>query len=233
MRRFDSKASKTSGLELLLRHAMRVPDLLQAADRACKQSDKSTPLLPLISKIRALESALENWFEQSDLPRPTDMTALKTGIGFPCLALLDQQFSPPLDFSSFNVANIYNLYWTCLLLLRLSLLDLKGLPPSPQDPFVLASLADHDLEAGCSACASLLCRSISFLFGEAGGNISRAASIRAPLHFAQLSFRSTGSGQELETVQAAEGEIRSHFNSLHWDSLLPWSFQALIWAIDE
>ena len=231
----DQQTCSTSGLERLLQHAMRVPSLIQAADNVGKSHSGLRSLLPAIQKVLSLERDFETWLAQSPLPTATDLksppasvvsgsTSLQT-----CLARVERVFGLASTFPSFGIANTHVLYWICILLLRMSLLDLIRLAASFEDHAALAAVEDRDLEAGIFACATLLCRSIPFLLQEAGGNVSQAAAIRGPIYFAQLCFERLGSNTELECMQTVDAEARSHFHSLNWDALLPWSFLALVW----
>ncbi|KAK4894569.1 hypothetical protein LTR27_007210 [Elasticomyces elasticus] len=221
------------GFERLLNYVERVPHLLQAADRA---DESGGSMLLVVQELRDLEVALE----QSLGPDPlysvngTGKTWSTSDVHLhpslqPFLARLERTFGHPTTFQSFHVANIYVLYWSSLLLLRMSMLRLDRCAASRGDLAALAALKDRDLEAECFACGTLLCRSIPALLREPGGNISQAASVSAPLYLARQCFETLGSIAQLEWVQEVTSEMRSHYSSLNWDALLPWSFLALVW----
>ncbi|KAK3661198.1 hypothetical protein LTR56_000321 [Elasticomyces elasticus] len=221
------------GFERLINHVERVPHLLQAADRADESGDS---MLLVVQELRDLEVALEKSLGPDPLysVNGTGKTWSTSDVHFhpslqPFLARLEQMFGPPTTFQSFHIANIYILYWSSLLLLRMSMLRLSRLAASRGDLAALAASKDRDLEAECFACGTLLCRSIPSLLREPGGNISQAASVSAPLYLAQQCFDTLGLIAQLEWVQEVTSEMRSHYRSLNWDALLPWSFLALVW----
>lgn len=95
---------------------------------------------------------------------------------------------------------------------------------------ISAMFGERDLEAEAYACASLLCRSFPYLLESASGNVLQAASVRLPIHFVQDFFAGRARcEEELEWCLETEGRLRNHFESLHWDALLPWSFLAIMW----
>ncbi|KAK5676260.1 hypothetical protein LTS10_011072 [Elasticomyces elasticus] len=221
------------GFERLLKYVERVPRSLQAADRA---GESGGGMLVIIQELRDLEVALESSLGPDPLYSvngmgktcSTDDVHLHPSLQ-PFLARLERMFGQPTTFPSFHVANTYILYWSSLLLLRMSMLRLARCAASRGDLAALAALKDRDLEAECFACGTLLCRSIPFLLLEPGGNISQAASVSAPLYLARQCFETLGWIAQLEWVQEVTSEMRSHYRSLNWDALLPWSFLALVW----
>ncbi|KAK3663679.1 hypothetical protein LTR22_005380, partial [Elasticomyces elasticus] len=204
-----------------------------AADRADKSGGS---MLLVVHELRDLEVALENSLGPDPLysVNGTGRTWSTGDVHLhpslqPFLARLERMFGHPTTFQSFHVANIYTLYWSSLLLLRMSMLRLDRCAASRGDLAALAALKDRDLEAECFACGTLLCRSIPSLLREPGGNISQAASVSAPLYLARQCFETLGLIAQLECVQEVTSEMRSHYRSLNWDALLPWSFLALVW----
>lgn len=182
------------------------------------------------------ESDLTTWLEQHRVPThvESEMSKPGTDASLPesfqrALVRLEHVFGSSSRFPSFRTATTYVLYLTCVLLCRLALLDLAEVLDSTQKHKAFVGSVDRDLRVECIESAASLCRTIPYLLRSAGGNVSQAAAIRAPMYFFQSAFHRTGVEAEVKCMRDLENEMQTHFRSLNWDALLPWSFLALIW----
>lgn len=207
--------------EELIRLALRLPGLLQAADLVAKRATPSTKGMlwtatDAQSALQLLKKDLECWYSQSGMEYYfwNDRTGalVYQAPNSPGIAQVPLCFTSPLYAAQLGV------YWTCLLLLNHAWLCVSHVAQHRFQACQLSLAAD--------SCADMLCKSIPYLLNTADGHISKALAVRAPLHFAKDWWRKRDQ-TKLLWCNEVELQLRKEVPYLNWDALLPCTFSAL------
>lgn len=233
------KPSQAAGeIEQLLQLTSSLPSLLHQADMAVASNRSILRLRSIAHRLQTLDKRLVKWFqdfqaiEAHRIEDPNTTFGLSKGPPSRDLPipLLNPPFRDELNLRSHHAANVHTMYWQCLLLLRMTMQNLGRLINSHKDVDTPVAFGGRDLKEEARACANLLCRSIPFLLRYAGGNVSQAASVRLPIHFAKAFFSSRAEcAAELEWCNIAEEVLKGRFEALQWEWLVPWGFLAIMW----
>lgn len=222
----------------LLQLAATLPSLLHEAEHSVSACRGISRPLSAASRLQELDRRFAEWFKSFGSSDQKHTEGFRTTFGVSnAMRLRDlpiQPLSPTfrreLYFKSHHSATVHAMYWQCLLLLRTSMQKLRVQLSQKLGVDMSTIFGERDLEAESCACASLICRSFPYLLDSASENVLQAASVRLPIYLVKEFFASgTGYEEELEWCVETEMRLTSHFESLHWDALLPWTFLAIMW----
>lgn len=184
--------------------SLQIPGLLQRADAmtAVSKTKKKAgefEIVELLTELSKLEVAIQKWLlkfyrltraEASPyrLSSISNYPFLRAGCGG-----LAHVFSSMIDFPAFLSATTHVWVWTCLLIIRQTVLDVAALHPYP---IVRAQNQNAALEVTIDECAINLCSSIAYLIHPDHASNGIVACGPA-LHFSALWFERQGHTQRL------------------------------------
>ena len=193
-------------IEALMYLGLRLPALTEATDRRYdkrrfSQDDNAIP------EASSLSQELDTWLRDYE----TD------GFRYQKLPL---QFRSPVD------ANVLGLYWSIRLLLAECLYVCNSTGASTTTKHHRAAqLAKSE----ASMYADLLRETAVVIRELDGAPISKATSIRAPLHFAKLWWIRLGDERKVHAIEVMEHRLQLELPGIEWIALLYWSFMAASW----
>lgn len=189
--------------------SLQIPGLLERADglaeRAKGKGKKKESealqmeIVALLTELSALENEIQKWLlkfyrltqaEQSPyrLSNIANYPFLRTGCGG-----LAHVFPSMIEFPAFMSATTHVWVWTCLLVVRETILDVAALHPYP---IVRARDQEASLKASVDECAVNLCQTIGYLIHPDHASCGILACSSA-LHFSALWFEKRGHTQRL------------------------------------
>jgi hypothetical protein len=194
----------------LLYLGLRLPPVIEATDRCDKESlaleDLGTISTLPIPEALSLGLKLDTWLRDYEAG------------GFRY-----QKF--PLRFRSQVDANVLGLYWS----IRLLLAEFLYVWNSTGASTVTAGRAAHLAQREASVYANLLRETAAIAWDTDSAPLSKAITMRCPLHFAKLWWVRLGEKSEVQAIEVMEHQLRTELPGMEWIALLYWSFIAASW----
>lgn len=213
-------------LTAFLNHAVRLPALLQKADKLCADgtADRAA-LATCASMLFSLETRLTSWLTdhynvEGYGSAPFKLVPIITFAG----SIPGSHYAPQsaYEFDTFVSANFHTLYWCHILLLRSSVLDIVE---------ILEPSKASELRMSVHTYATSLCQSVPYLMSSAGGNIAMATTLRSPLLYARRWFERGAFELDLAWCDALESHALNLTSGVQWDNLIPLSHLVLALAL--
>ena len=212
----------------LLRLAMQLPAMLGTADAITASAGLDhARVFDCLRHLKVLERDLVSWlagyYHEGNHSVFDSSSSCEQG------QVLSSADEEALSFCSFLDATYHCLYWTCLLLLRRSKLNLSSFLPGALADIDQSKRTSTLLSESIDECASLLCRSLPYLANTARGTVCKAMALRAPLYFASQWFDISHNEEKLKWCKEVERLAREEAFFLDWDALLPWNLFAVMY----
>lgn len=200
--------------ETLMRLAIQVPGLLSHAREAMElniETGSPSACEQAVLPLHKLECHLIQW----DLYRPPSRVKSR-GIDDKTIAKQDHG----CEETSFLIAQCQAMCNICLLLIRESLADLFAAQGEEKSNQYYIKQA--------AATADELCELAErFMEEEEHASLSKALSVRAPLHFARRWYETSDDSKMAANVRTLEAQVQKEVPFLSWQSLLPMSLVSM------
>ena len=196
----------------LIRLSLRLPSLMEAtSNRFDKVFDEGpgSETKTLLALAYTLAEELDGWLQAYEAP-------------------LSRNRPAPLELLGSVDANMLGLYWSVRLLLAKSR-DQLQMMQSLDGSHDSVHLQYYKNEADMYA--TYLLNTAIWIERNDGPALSKAFSMRAPLHFAREWWTFSADKTRLELTLTLERRLWSSLPQIDWDSILYWSFLPMLWLV--
>lgn len=197
-------------VESLMQLSSRLPRLLEASSPRYRKASHRNEVASLQVLASLLAKEFDVWLQDYEKP------------GF-------RYRRSPLEFLSFVDANILGLYWCSRLLLAECSAQLQSIADSGRGS--QRSEVIHCYEDEADMYAAYLFDAAVAIQKYEGSALSKAMAVRTPLYFAGKWWLRSGDRRRLQKVLDMESRMRSDLPAIDWDTVLYWSFVAIMWLV--